>query len=77
MSDEYASDNVNRKRFEILCKLIHFYKERISFLFYCEDGKRGAVSWLSQIQPQTLKGSVMGNTDLDNYTYYLVEFFGV
>jgi hypothetical protein len=28
-------------------KLIHFYKERISFLFYCEDGKRGAVSWLS------------------------------
>jgi hypothetical protein len=25
-------------------KLIHFYKERISFLFYCEDGKRGAVS---------------------------------
>ena len=26
-----------------------------------------------QIQPQTLKGSVTGNTDLDNYTYYLVE----
>ena len=22
---------------------------------------------------QTLKGSVTGNTDLDNYTYYLVE----
>ena len=46
MSDEYASDNVNRKRF--FCgKLIHFYKERISFLFYCEDGKRGAVRLLS------------------------------
>jgi hypothetical protein len=26
-----------------------------------------------QIQPQALKGSVTGNTDLDNYTYYLVE----
>jgi hypothetical protein len=57
-------------------KLIHFYKERISFLFYCEDGKRGAVSWLSMNAvevKQTSKGSVMGNTDLDNYTYYLVE----
>ena len=28
-------------------KLIHFYNERASFLFYCEDGERGAVSWLS------------------------------
>ena len=28
-------------------KLIHFYNERISFLFYCEDRKRGAVRWLS------------------------------
>jgi hypothetical protein len=27
--------------------MIHFYNERVSFLFYCEDGKRGAVSWLS------------------------------
>ena len=26
-----------------------------------------------QIQPQTLKGSVTGNTYLDNYAYYLVE----
>ena len=26
-----------------------------------------------KIQPQTLKGSVTGNTDLDNYAYYLVE----
>jgi hypothetical protein len=25
-------------------KLIHFYNERASFLFYCEDGERGAVS---------------------------------
>jgi hypothetical protein len=33
--------------FKFCGKLIHFYKERISFLFYCEDGKRGAVSWLS------------------------------
>jgi hypothetical protein len=33
--------------FKFCSKLIHFYKERISFLFYCEDGKRGAVSWLS------------------------------
>jgi hypothetical protein len=30
--------------FKFCGKLIHFYKERISFLFYCEDGKRGAVS---------------------------------
>ena len=28
-------------------KLIHFYNERASFLFYCEDGERGAVSWIS------------------------------
>jgi hypothetical protein len=33
--------------FKFCGKLIHFYNERISFLFYCEDGKRGAVSWLS------------------------------
>jgi hypothetical protein len=33
--------------FKFCGKLIHFYKERISFLFYCEDGKSGAVSWLS------------------------------
>jgi hypothetical protein len=33
--------------FKFCGKLIHFYKERISFLFYFEDGKRGAVSWLS------------------------------
>ena len=45
MSDEYASDNVNRNAFKFCGKLIHFYKERISFLFYREDGKRGAVSW--------------------------------
>jgi hypothetical protein len=25
-------------------KLMHFYHERISILFYCEVGKRGAVS---------------------------------
>ena len=31
--------------FEFCGKLIHFYKERISFLFYFEDGERGAVSW--------------------------------
>jgi hypothetical protein len=30
--------------FKFCGKLIHFYNERISFLFYCEDGKRGAVS---------------------------------
>jgi hypothetical protein len=34
--------------FKFYGKLIHFYKERISFLFYCEDGKRGAVSWINQ-----------------------------
>ena len=44
MPDEYASDNVNRKGFKLCGKLIHFYKERISFLSYFEDGKRGAVS---------------------------------
>ena len=33
--------------FKFCGKLIHFYKERISFLFYCEDGKRGAVRLLS------------------------------
>ena len=33
--------------FKFYGKLIHFYNERISFLFYCEDGKRGAVSLLS------------------------------
>ena len=33
--------------FKFCGKLIHFYNERISFLFYCEDGKRGAVNWLS------------------------------
>jgi hypothetical protein len=33
--------------FKFCGELIHFYKERISFLFYCEDGKREAVSWLS------------------------------
>jgi hypothetical protein len=58
--------------FKFCGKLIHFYNERISFLFYCEDGKRGAVSWLSLNavevkQTSTLKGSVTGNTDLDNY----------
>jgi hypothetical protein len=30
--------------FKFCSKLIHFYNEQISFLFYCEDGKRGAVS---------------------------------
>jgi hypothetical protein len=30
--------------FEFCGKLIHFNKERISFLFYFEDGKRGTVS---------------------------------
>jgi hypothetical protein len=29
--------------FKFCGKLIHFYKERISFLFYCEDRKRGVV----------------------------------
>ena len=33
--------------FKFCGKLIHFYKEQISFLFYYEDGKRGTVSWLS------------------------------
>ena len=33
--------------FKFCGKLTHFYNERISFLFYCEDGKRGAVGWLS------------------------------
>ena len=33
--------------FKFCGKLIHFYNERISILFYCEVGKRGAVSWLS------------------------------
>jgi hypothetical protein len=47
-------------------KLIHFYNERISFLFYYENG--GKEPWTGEpIQPQTLKGSVTGNTDLDNY----------
>jgi hypothetical protein len=30
--------------FKFCGKLIHFYNERISILFYCEVGKRGAVS---------------------------------
>jgi hypothetical protein len=30
--------------FKFCGKLIHFYNERISFLFYYEDGKRGAFS---------------------------------
>jgi hypothetical protein len=33
--------------FKFCGKMIHFYKERISLHFYCEDGKRGAVSWHS------------------------------
>ena len=33
--------------FKFCGKLIHFYNERISFLFYYENGKRGAFSWLS------------------------------
>ena len=34
----------------------------------------GERTWTGcQIQPQTLKVSVTGNTYLDNYTYYLVE----
>ena len=33
--------------FRFCGKLIHFYNEWISFLFYCEDGKCGVVSWLS------------------------------
>ena len=48
MSDEYASDNANRKRFfNFVVNWFTFTTNGFLFFFYCEDGKRGAVSWLS------------------------------
>ena len=55
-------------------KLIHFYKERISFLFYCEDGKRGAVSWLSMNAVEVKQTSHL--LDVCRFRLFLWQFDG-
>ena len=60
--------------FKFCGKLIHFYKERISFLFYCEDGKRGAVSWLSLNAVEVKQTSHL--LDVCRFRLFLWQFDG-
>ena len=60
--------------FKFCGKLIHFYKERISFLFYCEDGKRGAVSWLSLNAVEVKQTSHL--LDVCRFRFFLWQFDG-
>jgi hypothetical protein len=49
--------------FKFCGKQIHFYNERISFLFYCEDGKREAVSWHFIVNPITMDSIIFVSID--------------
>ncbi len=60
--------------FKFCGKLIHFYNERISFLFYCEDGKRGAVSWLSLNAVEVKQTSHL--LDVCRFRLFLWQFDG-
>ena len=60
--------------FKFCGKLTHFYNERISFLFYCEDGKRGAVSWLSLHAVEVKQTSHL--LDVCRFRLFLWQFDG-
>jgi hypothetical protein len=60
--------------FAFYCKLIHFYNERASFLFYCENGKRGAVSWLSLNAVEVRQTSHL--LDVCRFRLFLWQFDG-
>jgi hypothetical protein len=60
--------------FKFCGKLIHFYKERISFLFYFEDGKCGAVSWLSLNAVEVKQTS--HSLDVCRFRLFLWQFDG-
>ena len=60
--------------FKFCGKLIHFYKERISFLFSFEDGKRGAVSWLSLNAVEVKQTSHL--LDVCRFRLFLWQFDG-
>jgi hypothetical protein len=60
--------------FKFCGKLIHFYKERISFLFYYEDGKRGAVSWFSLNAVEVKQTSHL--LDVFRFRLFLWQFDG-
>ena len=60
--------------FKFCGKLIHFYNERISFLFYCEDGKCGAVSWLSLNAMEVKQTSHL--LDVCRFRLFLWQFDG-
>ena len=60
--------------FKFCGKLTHFYNERISFLFYCEDGKRGAVSWLSLNAVEVKQTSHL--LDVCRFRFFLWQFDG-
>jgi hypothetical protein len=63
------------KVFKFCGKLIHFYNERISFLFYCEDGKRGAFSWLSLNADEVKQTSHL--LDVCRFRLFLWQFDGL
>ena len=61
--------------FKFCGKLIHFCKERNSFLFYCEDGKRGAVSWHSLNAVEVKQTSHL--LDVCRFRLFLWQFDGI
>ena len=60
--------------FRFCGKLIHFYNEWISFLFYCEDGKCGVVSWLSLNSVEVKQTSHL--PDVCKFRLFLWQFDG-
>ena len=63
-----------KNAFKFWGKLIHFYNKQISFLFYCEDGKRGAVSWLSLNAVEVKQTSHL--LDVCRFRLFLWQFDG-